>query len=170
MEWSAARPPTDTWQSTAGALRKQPPRDAQQAGVRGEGRASLKETLPLSRRVPIPHKCLCCCLLLQRRTLPRRPPASLAKFPTDTSLRMRLGWHRGGPDPGSEPRCSNFPCSAVQWLNLQGTKDQGAPAASGLLRPRLVRPQIWRRPNLRHCSGTVAFCFYLVIIVQSLTN
>jgi hypothetical protein len=32
-------------------------------------------------------------------------------------------------------------------------------------RPRLVRP-IWRRPN--HCR--VSFCFYLVIIVQSLTN
>jgi len=70
---SAARPPTDTWQSTAGALRKQPARDAQHTGVSGPDAPS---------RVPLPHHThppSPCTSLLLRRTLPRRPAARDAR-------------------------------------------------------------------------------------------
>ena len=38
------------------------------------------------------------------------------------------------------------------------------------LRPRLVHQPIRRRPKKRRTVATVLFCFYLVIIVQSLTS
>jgi hypothetical protein len=108
--WSAARPPTDTWQSTAGALRKQPPRDAQQAGVRGR-EARKRRRLP--SRVPIrPHPsskstslpaCDLCMLMLLRRTLPRRPPAPLRSF--QPTHRFGCGWvgTAEDPTPGRSP-------------------------------------------------------------------
>ena len=41
---------------------------------------------------------------------------------------------------------------------------------SARLRPRLVRQPIRRRPKKSCTVGTVLLCFYLVMIVQSLTS
>ena len=132
--WSAARAPTDTWQSTAGALRKQPPRDAQQAGVRRR-----RPRAPLSRvaspSVPIPHQnpqayaaaAATHCTLPSPRRAP--PPCEVSN--RHASLRMPfVGFAFGtaeNPSPGRSmmkqqrpcgtPRrvSVSFPCSAVWW-------------------------------------------------------
>jgi hypothetical protein len=68
--WRAARPPTDTWQSTARDLRKQPPRDTQLGGPKETRRAP-----PLARVRPHP------CFI--RRHLPHHDPSN----PTTTIIK-----------------------------------------------------------------------------------
>lgn len=143
--WRAARPPTDTWQSTAGALRKQPPRDAQQAGVRGEAEPE-RDAAPFSYRVPIrphiphqnPQACLRrrrCCDALGR--LPRRPPArSLAKFPTDTSLRMQLAPRRTGAPIKQQHHASRTAGNTPSVCVCVSTLARGAPCQCHCQRSR----------------------------------
>lgn len=64
-----------------------------------------------SPSVPIPHQNTQACLYAAAMHA-TSPPAPLAKFPTDTSLRkfFACSWHRGGgAEPGSQsqPRSSN---------------------------------------------------------------
>jgi len=77
-----------------------------------------------------------------------------------------------------------FACESISYLGhvvsaaslstdlskVKAVVDWPVPTTIKELRPRLVRQPIRRRPKKRCTAATVLFCFYLVIIVQSLTN
>jgi hypothetical protein len=81
-----------------GALRKQPPRDAQHAGVRGEARARKGRVRPhpSPSLIKKTHKQACPCRLLLRRTryLAARPPSQRPLRSFQPTHRFARSWHR----------------------------------------------------------------------------